>query len=92
MAVPYGLIMRVTIGKKGAPERRRLARHGDDRAHGRIEDQARRRRQAPASVEQLRTRAAAVPVGTVAPPPAQRRDPSVARVLASTAEHVVKAR
>ena len=38
--------------------------------------------------EQLQAAAAAVPVGTVAPAPAQRPEPTVARVLALAAGHV----
>jgi len=40
--------------------------------------------------EQFQSRAAAVPVGAVAPAPTQRPEPSVARVLAVAAGHVAK--
>ena len=96
MAVPYGMVTKVTVGKKES------ARIVASLVKGTLEltvtieltdgskiklagDPEYRR-----VFEQLQARAAAVPVGTVAPAPTQRPEPTVARVLASTASHVAK--
>ena len=90
IAVPYGMVARVKLGTKqsamiGASlvkvtieltdgSKIKLVGAGEERQ----------------VLEQLRARAAAVAVGTVAPAPEQRPEPTIARVLASAAGHLAK--
>ena len=90
MAVPYGMVTRVTVGRK---ESARIVASvvkvtielTDGSKIKLVGDPEQRR-----VFEQLQAGAAAVPVGTVAPPPAQRPEPTVARALALVAGHVAK--
>ena len=107
LAVPYGMVTRVTVGKKesarfvgslveatvGKKESARIVTslvkvtiELTDGSKIKLVGDARHRR----VFEQLQAVAAAVPVGTVAPAPAQRPEPTVARVLALAAGHVAK--
>lgn len=90
MAVPYGMVTRVTVGKK---ESARIVASFvkvtielTDGSKIKLVGDAEHRW----VFEQLQAGAAAVPVGTVAPAPAQRPEPTVARVLALAAGHVAK--
>lgn len=84
MAVPYGMVTKVKISKKvdyvkvtiELTDGSRIKLAGK-RKHHRV-------------YEQLRARAAAVPVGAVPPAPEQRPEPNIARALASAAGHVAK--
>ena len=87
MAVPYGMVTKVTIRKKES--------HGSlskvtieltDGSKIKLAGDAEHRR----VFEQLRARAAVVPVGTVPPAPEQRPELSVVRALARAAGHVGK--
>ena len=88
MAVPYGMVTKVTLrGKESARIGTELVKVTIELTDGskiKLAGDADHRR----VFEQLRARAAAVPVGTVPPAPEQRPEPSVARVLASAAGHV----
>ena len=90
MSVPYGTVTKVTIGKKETArivaELVKVTIELTDGSKIKLAGDAEHRR----VFEQLRARAAAVPVGTVPPAPEQRPEPSVARVLASAAGHVAK--
>lgn len=90
MAVPYGMVTRVTVGKKEsarfAASLIKVTIELTDGSEIKLAGDAEHRR----VFEQLQAGAAAVPVGTVAPAPAQRPEPSVARVLALTAGHIAK--
>jgi hypothetical protein len=90
MAVPYGMITRVTVGKKESARfvasLVKVTIELTDGSKIKLAGDAEHRR----VFEQLQAGAAAVPVGTVAPAPAQRPEPSVARVLALTAGHIAK--
>lgn len=90
MAVPYGMVTKVTVGKMESgrmvaslvkvtielTDGSKIKLAGDP-AHRRV-------------FEQLRARAAVVPVGTVPPAPEQRPELSVVRTLARAAGHVGK--
>ena len=90
MAVPYGMVTSVTVGKKESARivaslvkvTIELTDGSKIKLAGDVEQRQ--------VFEQLQARAAAVPVGTVAPAPTQRPEPSVARVLAVAAGHVAK--
>ena len=90
MAVPYGMVTRVTVGKKESARfvasLIKVTIELTDGSKIKLAGDAEHRR----VFEQLKAGAAAVPVGTVAPAPAQRPEPSVARVLALTAGHIAK--
>ena len=90
MAVPYGMVTRVTVGKKESARfvasLIKVTIELTDGSKIKLAGDAEHRR----VFEQLQAGAAAVPVGTVAPAPAQRPEPSVARVLALTAGHIAK--
>ena len=90
MAVPYGMVTRVTVGKKESTRivasLVKVTIELTDGSKIKLDGDAEHRR----VFEQLQAGAAAVPVGTVAPAPAQRPEPTVARVLASAAGHVAK--
>ncbi len=90
MAVPYGMVTRVTVGKKESARivasLVKVTIELTDGSKIKLDGDAEHRR----VLEQLQAGAAAVPVGTVAPAPAQRPEPSVARVLALAAGHVAK--
>jgi hypothetical protein len=90
MAVPYGMVTRVTVGKKESARivasLVKVTIELTDGSKIKLDGDAEHRR----VFEQLQAGAAAVPVGTVAPPPAQQPEPSVARVLALAAGHVAK--
>jgi hypothetical protein len=90
MAVPYGMVTRVTVGRK---EPRRIVASFvkvtielTDGSKIKLDGDAEHRR----VFKQLQAGASAVPVGTVAPAPAQRPEPTVARALALAAGHVAK--
>ena len=90
MTVPYGMVTRVTVGKKESARivasLVKVTIELTDGSEIKLDGDAEHRR----VFEQLQARAAAVPVGTVAPAPAQRPEPTVARVLALAAGHVAK--
>jgi len=90
MAVPYGMVTRVTVGKKESARivasLVKVTIELTDGSKIKLDGDAEHRR----VFEQLQAGAAAVPVGTVAPAPAQRPEPTVARVLALAAGHVAK--
>jgi hypothetical protein len=107
MTVPYGMVTKVTVGKKESARmvaslvedmvgKKESARIGvslvkvtidlTDGSKIKLDGDAKHRR----VFEQLQASAAAVPVGTVAPAPAQQPEPTVARVLALAAGHVAK--
>jgi len=90
MAVPYGMVTRVKLGKKESAiigaSLVKVTIELTDGSKIKLEGDAEHRR----VFEQLQAAAAAVPVGTVAPAPAQRPEPTVARVLALAAGHVAK--
>lgn len=90
MTVPYGMVTRVTVGKK---ESARIVASFvkvtielTDGSKIKLDGDADHRR----VFDQLQAGAAAVPVGTIAPAPAQQPEPTVARVLALAAGHVAK--
>ena len=90
MTVPYGMVSRVTVGKK---ESARIVASVvkvtielTDGSKIKLDGDADHRR----VFDQLQAGAAAVPVGTIAPAPAQQPEPTVARVLALAAGHVAK--
>jgi hypothetical protein len=90
VTVPYGMVTRVTVGKK---ESARIVASPvkvtielTDGSKIKLNGDAEHRR----VFEWLQARAAAVPVGTVAPEPEQRPEPAVAHVLALTARHVAR--
>ena len=90
MAVPYGMVTEVTLGQKdspiiGASLVKVMIELTDGSKIGLVGDADHRR-----VFEQFRAKATAVAVGTVAPAPAQRPEPTVARMLASAAGHVTK--
>lgn len=84
------MVTRVTVGKKESarimPSRVKVTIELTDGSKMKLNGDAGHRR----VFEQLQARAAAVPVGTVAPAPTQRPEPTVARVLALAAGHVAK--
>ena len=89
MAVPYGMVTKVTIGKKHARIVAELVKVTIELTDGskiKLDGDAEHRR----VFEQLRARAAEVPVGTVPPAPEQRPELSVVRALARAAGHVGK--
>ena len=90
MTVPYGMVTRVTVGKKESvrlvASLVKVTIELTDGSKIKLAGDAGHRR----VFEQLQAGAAAVPVGTVAPAPAQRPEPTVARVLALAAGHVAK--
>lgn len=90
MAVPYGMVTQVAVGKKESLSVLvSLVKVTIELADGskiKLRGDAKHRR----VFEQLQAGAAAVPLGTVPPPPEQRPDPTVARVLASAAGHLAK--
>jgi hypothetical protein len=90
MALPYGTVSSVVVGKW---ESARLASplikvtiRLTDGSTLKLRGEVKQRR----VFEQFQARAAAVSPGTVPPPPTQRPDPAVARVLATAASHVAK--
>jgi len=85
MVVPYGMVTKVKITRKELA-RIKVTVELTDGSRIKLAGDAKHRH----VFEQLRARAAAVPVGTVPPAPEQRPEPSVARVLASAAGHVAK--
>jgi hypothetical protein len=90
MAVPYGMVTRVTVGKKESARivasLIKVTIELTDGSKIKLAGDAGHRR----VFEQLQARAAAVPVGTIAPAPAQQPEPTVARALALAAGHVAK--
>jgi hypothetical protein len=90
MTVPYGMVTKVTLGRKASAwtgaELVKVTIEVADGSKFKLTGDAAHRQ----VFEQLQARAAAVPVGTVPPAPEQRPEPSVARVLASAAGHVAK--
>jgi hypothetical protein len=90
MAVPYGLVTKVEVGKRESEgivaSLVRVKIELTDGSKIKLDGAAGDRW----VLELLQARAAAIPVGTVAPPPAQQPEPSVARVLALAAGHVAK--
>lgn len=90
MAVPYGAVTKVTIGKKEhariVAELVKVTIELADGSKIKLAGNADHRR----VFEQLRARAAVVPVGTVPPAPEQRPELSVVRALARAARHVGK--
>ena len=88
MAVPYGMVTRVTVGKKESVKivasLVKVTIEFTDGSKIKLDGDAGHRR----VFERLQAGAAAVPVGTVAPAPAKRPEPTVARALASAAGHV----
>jgi hypothetical protein len=90
MALPYGMITRVTVGKRESvrivASLVKVTIELTDGSKIKLVGDAQHRW----VFEQLRVGAGAVPVGTVAPAPAQRPEPTVARVLALTAGHIAK--
>jgi hypothetical protein len=85
MAVPYGMVTKVTIRKKELA-RIKVTIELTDGSKIKLAGDAEHRR----VFEQLRARAALVPVGTVPPAPEQRPELSVVRALARAAGHVGK--
>jgi hypothetical protein len=90
MAVPYGMVTRVTVGKKESTRivasLMKVTIELTDGSKIKLDGDAEHRR----VFEQLQASAAAVPLGTVPPPPEQGPEPAVARVLASAAGHLAK--
>ena len=90
MSVPYGTVTKVTIGKKETArivaELVKVTIELTDGSKIKLAGDAEHRR----VFEQLRARAAVVPVGTVPPAPEQPSELSVVRTLASAAGHVAK--
>jgi hypothetical protein len=90
MAVPYGLVTKVKVGKRESSaivaSLVRVKIELTDGSQIKLDGAAANRR----VLALLQARAAAVPVGTVAPPPAHQPEPSVARVLTLAAGHVAK--
>ena len=85
MAVPYGMVTKVTIRRKDLA-RVKVTIELTDGSKIKLAGDAEHRR----VFEQLRARAAVVPVGTVPPAPEQRPELSVVRALARAAGHVGK--
>ena len=85
MAVPYGMVTKVTIRKKELA-RIKVTIELTDGSKIKLAGDAEHRR----VFEQLRARAAVVPVGTVPPAPEQRPELSVVRALAWAAGRVGK--
>jgi hypothetical protein len=83
MALPYGMVTKVTIGKKELA-RIRVTIELIDGSSIKLAGDAEHRH----VFERFQARVAAVPAGTVPPAPEQRPEPNVARVLASAAGHV----
>ena len=90
MSVPYGTVTKVTIGKKETArivaELVKVTIELTDGSKIKLAGDAEHRR----VFEQLRARAAVVPVGTVPPAPEQPSELSVVRTLASADGHVAK--
>jgi hypothetical protein len=90
MTVPYGLVSKVKVGRRESDgivaSFIRVKIELTDGSTIKLDGASGDRR----VLHLLRARAAAVPVGTVAPPTAQQPEPSVARVLALAAGDVAR--
>jgi hypothetical protein len=90
MALPYGTVSTVVVGKwesagLASPLIKVTVRLTDGSSL-KLRGEVKQRR----VFEQFKTRAAAVSAGAVPPPPAHPPDPAVARVLATAASHIAK--